>query len=51
MAGKNSKNKKQIKTTDIQRAPKRKITATQIFFTLFAIILILSMVLSAVANS
>jgi hypothetical protein len=50
MAGKTSKNKKQIKTTETERAPKRKINTAQIVFALFAIILILSMVLSAVSK-
>ena len=50
MAGKSSKNKKQVKTTTAERTTKRKIKAAQIFFALFAIILILSMVLSAVAK-
>ena len=50
MAGKTSKNKKQIKPAEAERAPKRKINSAQIFFALFAIILILSMVLAAVKN-
>lgn len=50
MAGKVSKNKKQTKIANTERAPKRKITATQVFFTLFALILILSMILSSISN-
>ena len=50
MAGKTSKNKKQIKSTVVEREPKRKINSAQIFFALFAIILILSMVLSAISK-
>jgi flagellar biogenesis protein FliO len=50
MTGKTSKTKKQTKVTDTERAAKRKVTAAQLFFALFAIILILSMVLSAVSK-
>jgi hypothetical protein len=50
MAGKVSKNKKPTKNTDAERATKRKINSAQIFFAIFAIILILSMVLSAVSK-
>ena len=50
MAGKISKNKKQTKTTDGERSTKRKVRAAQILFALFAIILILSMVLSSVSR-
>jgi flagellar biogenesis protein FliO len=50
MTGKISKNKKQTKTIVTERATKRKINSAQIFFALFAIILILSMVLSAVSK-
>jgi flagellar biogenesis protein FliO len=50
MNGKISKTSKTNKTTVTERAPKRKINSAQIFFALFAIILILSMVLSAVSK-
>jgi hypothetical protein len=50
MTGKISRTKKQTKTTDAERVTKRKANAAQIVFALFAIILILSMVLSAVAK-
>jgi len=50
MAGKNSKNKKQTKPAGAERTAKRKANLAQIFFALFAILLILSMVLSAVTN-
>jgi len=50
MAGKTSKNKKQANAPVAERAPKRKINSAQILFALFAIILILSMVLSAVSK-
>jgi hypothetical protein len=50
MAGKISKNKKQTKNTEAERATKRKVKMAQIFFAAFAIILILSMVLSAVSK-
>jgi predicted nucleic acid-binding Zn ribbon protein len=50
MAGKISKNKKPTKTTEAERAAKRKVNTAQIFFAIFAIILILSMVLSAVSK-
>jgi hypothetical protein len=48
MAAKNSKNKKQIKAAEAKPASQNK--AAQIMFALFAVTLILSMVLSAVAN-
>jgi hypothetical protein len=48
MAAKNSKNKKQIKPVET-KAPNQN-RAAQIFFAAFAIILILSMVLSAVSK-
>jgi len=47
MATKNSSNKKQARKVD-PTAPQRR--AAQILFALFAVILILSMVLSAIAN-
>jgi len=47
MTGKISKNKKQTKPADAERGSKR---AAQILFAIFAVILILSMVLSAVAS-
>jgi hypothetical protein len=50
MTGKVVKNKKQTNAPVTERAPKRKINSAQILFAVFAIILILSMVLSAVAN-
>jgi|GEM_PF-1204194 len=50
MTGKISKNKKQTKAVDVERSTKRKVKAAQIFFAMFAIILILSMVLSAVSK-
>jgi flagellar biogenesis protein FliO len=50
MTGKISKNKKQTKTSEVERATKRKAKSAQIFFAIFAIILILSMVLSAVSK-
>jgi hypothetical protein len=50
MTGKAVKNKKPIKTPVAERAPKRKINSAQILFAVFAIILILSMVLSAVSK-
>ena len=50
MNGKISKTTKQTKTTDVERATKRRVKSSQILFAVFAIILILSMVLSAVAN-
>jgi predicted nucleic acid-binding Zn ribbon protein len=50
MAGEISKNKKQTITTDAERVAKRKTKATQLIFAFFAIILILSMVLSLVTN-
>ncbi|MBI5945888.1 MAG: hypothetical protein HY864_16125 [Chloroflexi bacterium] len=46
MSGKISKNKKQTKIAENPRANK----SAQILFAVFAILLILSMVLSAVAN-
>jgi predicted nucleic acid-binding Zn ribbon protein len=49
MAGKNSKIKKQPRTTEETNS--RRQRATQIFFAVFAVILILSMVLSAVTTS
>ncbi|MBE0669384.1 MAG: hypothetical protein IH588_02245 [Anaerolineales bacterium] len=48
MAAKNSKNKKQIKTTETKTSNQNR--AAQIVFAAFAIILILSMVLSAIAK-
>ena len=48
MAGKNSKNKKQIKTTENKTVNQNK--SAQILFAIFAVILILSMVLSATAT-
>ncbi|MHB8779543.1 MAG: hypothetical protein ACYC6R_17560 [Anaerolineales bacterium] len=48
MAGKNLKNKKQVKTTG--NKPVNQNKSAQILFAIFAVILILSMVLSAVAN-
>jgi flagellar biogenesis protein FliO len=50
MAGKISKTKKQSKSAEAEHATKRKATLAQIFFALFAIILILSMVLAAVSK-
>ncbi len=50
MTGKISKTKKQTKTAEADRMTKRKVKSAQIFFAVFAIILILSMVLSAVTN-
>jgi hypothetical protein len=50
MAGKTVKNKKQTNAPVTERAPKRKINSAQILFAVFAIILILSMVLSAVSK-
>lgn len=47
MAGKSSKNNKQI---EAERGTARKQRAAQILFAIFAIILILSMVLSAVTS-
>ncbi len=46
MAGKNSKNKKQGNAAEVNSRQRR----AQIFFAVFAIILILSMVLSAVSK-
>ncbi len=48
MAAKNSKNKKQIKPAETKTPNQNR--AAQIFFAVFAIILILSMVLSAVSK-
>jgi hypothetical protein len=48
MAAKNSKNKKQMKSAETKPPTQNK--AAQIFFAAFAIILILSMVLSAVSK-
>ena len=48
MAAKNSKNKKQIKATETKQ-PNHNKTA-QIMFAVFALLLILSMVLSAVTT-
>jgi predicted nucleic acid-binding Zn ribbon protein len=48
MAGKNSKSKKQIKAAEEVAARRQKVS--QIIFAAFAILLILSMVLSAVAK-
>jgi len=48
MAVKNSKNKKSIKAAEDSASRKQKVA--QVFFAAFAIILILSMVLSAVTN-
>ena len=48
MATKNSKNKKQNKT--VETKPNNQNRAAQIFFATFAIILILSMVLSAISK-
>jgi hypothetical protein len=48
MAVKNPKNKKQIKPAETKTQNQNR--AAQIFFAAFAIILILSMVLSAVSN-
>lgn len=45
MAGKKSKNKKQIKNTESNAAPKNR--AAQFLFILFALMIILSMVLSS----
>jgi hypothetical protein len=50
MAGKSSKNKKQAKPSEADRAAKRKLNSAQIFFAAFAIILILSMILSAISK-
>lgn len=48
MAVKNTKSKKQTKT--LEESNSRRQRAAQIFFAVFAVILILSMVLSAVTN-
>jgi predicted nucleic acid-binding Zn ribbon protein len=50
MTAKVSRTKKQTKAADMERANKRKARAAQILFAVFAIILILSMVLSAVSK-
>ena len=48
MAAKNSKNKKQIKATETKPTSQNK--TAQIMFAVFALLLILSMVLSAVTT-
>jgi hypothetical protein len=48
MAGKNSKNKKTIKPAEKKTVNQNR--SAQILFAIFAVILILSMVLSAVSN-
>jgi len=50
MAGKNSKKKKQIKNIGRVKTTKPKISMGQIFLAALAIILILSMVISAISK-
>ena len=50
MAGKISKTKKQSKSVDAERGTTSQNKTAQIIFAIFAIILILSMVLSAVTS-
>lgn len=50
MAGKTSKAKKQSKTIDAEQAISRRQRVAQVIMAIFAILIILSMVFSAVVN-
>jgi hypothetical protein len=50
MAGKTSKTKRQIKNAQAEREVKQRAKSAQIFFAIFAAVLILSMILAAVSK-